>query len=123
MMSPMSSQFNQPGDPTLCLSIDGVSLPASQWVEHLGPLLTSHRRERIAEVIQNRTQTVIPVLEGIYDRGNISAVMRSAEAFGLYEMHIIELSEKFKVSARVSKGADKWLNVQRHSRPRHVYRG
>jgi tRNA (guanosine-2'-O-)-methyltransferase len=97
---------------------DGLSLEASQWSHYLTGFLTEHRCQRIKEVIESRTTSVIPVLEGIYDRGNISAVMRSAEAFGLYEMHVIELSEKFKVSARVSKGADKWLDVQRSKNTR-----
>ncbi len=63
--------------------------------------------------VNGRTCNVVPVLENIYDRGNISAVLRSAEALGFQCAHVIEVpGDKFKNSARVSQGADKWLNVQ-----------
>ncbi len=78
-------------------------------------LITEERLEKIQKIVPQRSSSFIPVLENIYDRGNISAVMRSAEAFGFYEMHIIEGSEKFKESARVTQGADKWLNIYRWS--------
>lgn len=84
-------------------------------VECFVGLITEERLERIRKIAPGRTRSFIPVLENIYDRGNISAVMRSAEAFGFYEMHIIEGCEKFKESARVTQGADKWLNIYRWS--------
>lgn len=75
--------------------------------------LTTERVERIAKTVEGRTCDVAVVLEGIYDRGNISAVLRSAEAMGVQRAHVIELSERFKSANRVSKGADKWLDVQK----------
>jgi tRNA (guanosine-2'-O-)-methyltransferase len=52
-------------------------------------------------------------MENIYDRGNISAVMRSAEALGLGQVHLIELGEKFRESQRTTAGADKWVEVKK----------
>ncbi len=84
----------------------------------LGPLLTEERVSRIAQVLEQRSFSFVPVLENIYDRGNISAVMRSAEAFGFCKMHIIEQADaKFKAANRVTKGADKWLDVEVCSTP------
>jgi tRNA (guanosine-2'-O-)-methyltransferase len=40
-------------------------------------------------------------------------VLRSAEALGFQCAHVIELDDKFKNSARVSQGADKWLDVRK----------
>ncbi len=80
---------------------------------YLGNFLTSERVERIRQAVEGRTYNVVSVLENIYDRGNISAVLRSAEAMGFQQAHVIELSEKFKSSNRVTKGADKWLDVRR----------
>jgi len=79
----------------------------------LKPYVTAARFERFKKVVNQRTNDVIPVLEGVYDRGNICAVMRSAEGLGVQKFHVIESSEKFKVANRVSKGADKWLDVFR----------
>lgn len=76
-------------------------------------LITPERLQKIETVVNQRSSSLIPVLENIYDRGNISAVMRSAEAFGFHHFHIIEQGSNFKESNRVTQGADKWLQVQK----------
>lgn len=93
--------------------IKGVEYSPSQIIEKMGSLLTPERRERIRSVIEKRTYDIVPVLDGIHDLGNLSAVMRSAEAFGLQELHFVENQPKYKISQRTSKGTDKWLNVVR----------
>lgn len=90
-----------------------TALNASQVLELLEPQLTTERQERIRQTVDGRTCNVVTVLEDIYDRGNVSAVLRSAEALGYQCAHVIELGEKFKTSARVSTGADKWLDVRK----------
>jgi tRNA (guanosine-2'-O-)-methyltransferase len=82
-------------------------------LKHLWPLLTEERRLRIEKVVQSRCFSNVVVLENIYDRGNSSAVMRSAEAFGLGQIHLIELGEKFKESQRTTAGADKWVELKK----------
>jgi tRNA (guanosine-2'-O-)-methyltransferase len=82
-------------------------------VEHLHNHVTPERWARIQTAVDNRRPQVAVVLEDIYDRGNTSAVMRSAEAFGLYQLHLIELGEKFKESKRVTQGAHKWLDSKK----------
>lgn len=82
-------------------------------LDKVGPLLTEDRRQKIDRVIAQRNFDTAVVLESIYDRGNISAVMRSAEGLGFGNFHVIETQEKFKESARVTQGADKWVEVQK----------
>ena len=89
------------------------SAPYDQVIESFSEDVTSDRVERIESAIQGRSFDVVTVMEGLYDRGNISAVMRSCEAMGFLGVHIIELSDKFKESQRVTKGADKWLNIEK----------
>lgn len=91
----------------------GRELQAHEILALLAPYLTSERQERIRIAAQMRTCNVVPVLENIYDRGNISAVLRSSEAFGNQCAHVIEIGEKFKKANRVTQGADKWLDVTR----------
>ncbi len=79
----------------------------------MAEFLTTERVERIAKTVDGRTCDVAVVLEGVSDLGNLSAVMRSAEAMGVQRAHVIQLSEKFKAANRVSKGADKWLDVEK----------
>lgn len=92
------------GHPGLQFSVEDV-------LKHLAPRLTPERWARIQAVVRLRTCDVTPVLENIYDRGNTSAVFRSAEAMGFQVAHVIEPGEKFKESNRVTAGADKWLDV------------
>lgn len=93
--------------------IGGGCFTAAEIIQILDEYLTSERRTRIAEVIDGRTYTVAPVVEGLYDQGNVSAVMRSAEALGYQSLHIAETQENFKIANRVTQGADKWLDVCR----------
>lgn len=82
-------------------------------LEQIWPLLTEERRRKIERVVQGRCFSNVVVMENIYDRGNISAVMRSAEALGFSQMHLIELGERFKESQRTTAGADKWVETSK----------
>lgn len=95
------------------IDYQGQKLKASSVIEALSSFVSEGRKTKIDKVLSERSSYFVPILEGLYDRGNISAVMRSAEAFGFYKMHIIETCEKFKESQRVTQGADKWLDIYR----------
>ncbi|MCM2283089.1 MAG: RNA methyltransferase, partial [Bdellovibrionaceae bacterium] len=95
------------------LRIGSLEVTAEDILELAAPYLTESRRARIDAVVAERTYSVVPVMENIYDRGNISAVMRSSEAMGFQSAHVIELNERFKEANRVTQGADKWLDVVR----------
>lgn len=98
--------------------LGGQLFSTQDVIEAISPLLTNARIERIDEILKSRTFSMIPVMENIYDRGNISAVMRSAEAFGFLRCHIIEAKDaKFKAANRVTKGADKWMDTKVFTRP------
>jgi tRNA (guanosine-2'-O-)-methyltransferase len=82
-------------------------------IDRLGPYLSDRRKARIEQVVAGRTDTVATVVEGLTNLGNISAVMRSAEALGFHRFHIVEAVGRFKKSARTTQGADKWLDITR----------
>lgn len=81
----------------------------------LSPLLTDNRRARIEGVIDARTRSVVPVLDGLIDPHNIAAVLRSADAFGVQDVHVIERDEPFVASHRIAQGTERWLDLMRHS--------
>ena len=89
------------------------TIDPNEVIQILDEYVTDERKERIEAVIAERTYTIVTVMEGLFDRGNVSAVMRSGESLGFQAMHIIESSEFFKEANRVTQGADKWLDVQR----------
>jgi tRNA (guanosine-2'-O-)-methyltransferase len=92
-------------------------LPASPDVviAALQPLLTSERIERLESIIGRRTRSVAAVLDGLIDPHNTAAILRSADAFGTQEVHVIEGEEPFVASTRVTTGAERWLDVIRHA--------
>ena len=91
------------------------SFESSVIIEKLSPLITEERMQKLQQVIANRSMSIAPVMEHLYDRGNLSAVMRSAEAYGYINMHIIDQPNgKFKASNRVTKGTDKWMLQTKH---------
>lgn len=98
-------------------TLAGRRLKASEIVSLLKPHLTAERINRIEQVISGRTFHVATVVEHLYDIGNISAVMRSAESFGYLPFHIIEKpGARYKKSDRVSKGSEKWLDLHKWSK-------
>lgn len=103
--------------------VEPLPYSALEIIRALEPLLTERRRARIEAVLAQRTRSVIPVLDGLYDPHNVAAVLRSADAFGAQEVHIIEGAEPLLASQRVTQGADRWLDVVRHRDPRACVRG
>ena len=83
-------------------------------IEALRPLITDRRLERIESVLANRTYNLSVVLEGLYDTGNMSAVMRSADSFGIQRMNLVLTASRYKVGRRVSVGSHKWLDIHHY---------
>jgi tRNA (guanosine-2'-O-)-methyltransferase len=77
--------------------------------------LSTHKKERFNAIAQNRTRHVTLVLEDLYQPQNASAVLRSAESFGIQDVHIIENNHAYHHYQSVSKGASKWLTVHRYA--------
>ncbi len=96
---------------------------ADRVVEALRPFVSTARQDRLEAALASRTQGVCLVLEDIYSEHNAAAVLRSADAFGLLEVHLIPARFGFRVSRKVSLGAQKWLDVRRYSDAAQAYRG
>ena len=88
--------------------------PPRTVIEALAPLVTERRLERLRQVARGRVTTVAPVLESIGDPHNASAILRSADAFGIQRVHVIPGETGFHASQQISKGAHRWLDLERH---------
>ncbi len=80
----------------------------------LGPILTPERIARIDSVLASRLASVITVVEDTYDPHNAAATIRTTEAIGLQELHVIEPGERFSATSGVTRGAHKWIDLVRH---------
>ncbi len=65
-------------------------------------------------MIANRITHMHVVLEDVYQAHNASAVVRSADCFGVQYLHFVENRNKYKISGDVALGASQWVNVKRH---------
>lgn len=106
-------------------SFGGRRFSAEEIVEALADYITPERARRIDRVLDGRTYRLATVVEGLVNMGNVSAVMRSAEALGVQPFHVITGEATFKNSRRTSQGAEKWLDVYRWQEPaacaRHLH--
>ncbi len=81
--------------------------------EHAGYLVPA-RRARIDEVVANRTRTLTVVMEAFCDPQNVNAVLRTCEAFGIQDLHVVEgVMKPYDRNKKISQNADKWLDVHR----------
>ncbi len=99
------------------VEVAGRMLGPEAVVRHLRPYVTARRRQRIDRVVAGRTYAVAPVVEGLANVGNVSAVLRTAEALGCQAVHVVETGGRYKQSERTSRGAEKWLDLWRWSAP------
>jgi len=101
-----------PGRPALPAgwTSDGV-------VAVLEPLSEERRRARLAGVIAERVGSVTLLMDAPQDPHNAAAAIRSADAFGLPELHVVPRGEPFEFGRKVSQGTERWVEVVLHESP------
>ncbi len=82
----------------------------------LAPMLTPQRIQRIDAALDNRLASVITCVEDTYDPLNAAATIRTTEALGLQELHVIEAGNRFSAAGGVTKGAHRWIDLVRWPR-------
>jgi len=98
----------------LTMSEPVVSADPARVCEALAPLLLEERRARIDAAAASRLTGLRLVIDNLHDPHNGAAVLRSAEAFGIQCVDVIESVEPFRFSSAVTQGCEKWIDVVRH---------
>ena len=81
----------------------------------LSELLLPQRVERIEEVLSHRTRQLTVLVESIHKGHNESAILRSCDAFGVQDVHVISSSEKrFRPKRSIARGSQKWVDIHRY---------
>lgn len=71
------------------------------------------REERIAKIMDLRRTDVALILEDLVEDRNASAIIRSAESFGIGKVYVVQSgSVKTKISSNISSGASKWMEIE-----------
>ncbi len=86
-----------------------------QLLEKLLSFISDHKNELFDKIIKERTRYLTLVLEDIYQPQNASAVLRTADCFGLQDVHIIENRNEYMINPEVALGASKWLSLHSYN--------
>jgi tRNA (guanosine-2'-O-)-methyltransferase len=78
--------------------------------------LTPERQQRFAEVLEMRTRRIAVVLENLFQTHNASACLRSCDAFGIQDVHIVENTYEYDANEEIDMGASRWLTLKRYDR-------
>lgn len=87
-----------------------------EQVEYLRDFVVNEKNELFDRLIQERTDYVAIVMEDLFQSHNQSAVMRSADCYGIQNVHLIENRNHYDSTSTVSQGAREWLSLHRHNK-------
>lgn len=82
-----------------------------EFYDQLSRELTPHKKALFEEKVRHRTRHFTLGLENMMKTQNASALMRTADAFGVHRVEVYDKEERWSVSSGISKGVEKWLDV------------
>ncbi|MDR0661289.1 MAG: RNA methyltransferase [Prevotellaceae bacterium] len=89
---------------------------SAQLIEYLSEFVKEERLEVLQSNLRFRTRYLTVCLEDIYQSQNASAVLRSCDAFGIQDIHIIEDKNKYQLNPMVTRGSSKWLDLHKYNK-------
>ncbi|MEC7838986.1 MAG: RNA methyltransferase [Chlamydiota bacterium] len=80
-------------------------------ISTLLPFMTDERMVKIDSILQQRIGSIHVAVESPYDIHNAYAIVRSAEAMGVNNVHIISSELKKSRGKKTAGGTNRWMNV------------
>lgn len=92
-----------------------VEEPQSLAAAHAEADSPPRRLARAEAVLAARRRSLCVVLEDAHDPHNVSAVLRTCEALGIQDVHLVaEREDATILNPKVTIGAHRWLTLHRH---------
>lgn len=85
-----------------------------EYLAYLSQFVSPQKQGMFDEVLVARTRHLTVVLEDVYRPHNAGACLRSCEAAGLQDVHIVENRYQYQPHKDVTRGAQKWLTITRY---------
>jgi tRNA (guanosine-2'-O-)-methyltransferase len=78
--------------------------------------MTPERLERINKMLDHRQPDLTVCMEGVHKSHNLAAVVRTADAIGVSDVHAIWKSEEMEVRGGSAAGSQNWIDVHNYSK-------
>ncbi|MGB0894278.1 MAG: tRNA (guanosine(18)-2'-O)-methyltransferase TrmH [Parashewanella sp.] len=76
--------------------------------------MTPERFARITEMLSHRQPDLTLCLDQVHKKNNIAAVVRTADAVGIHEVHAVWPDVDMRVSGNTASGSQQWVNTVKH---------
>ncbi len=88
---------------------------ASCTAQFMSHEITEQRKNRIKDVLARRQKDFTLIMDNIWDPHNVSAVLRSCDAFGILGVHLYYTTAQWPDLGKKSSGsAKKWIQLTKH---------
>jgi tRNA (guanosine-2'-O-)-methyltransferase len=76
--------------------------------------VTPRRFARLRAVLDRRQPDLTVVLDDVHNAHNVSAIVRTCDAVGVFEVHAVSREPRFRLKAKSAKGAHRWVALRVH---------
>ncbi|MBX9447959.1 tRNA (guanosine(18)-2'-O)-methyltransferase TrmH [Dickeya chrysanthemi] len=76
--------------------------------------MTPERYTRIREMLNNRQPDLTVCMEQVHKPHNVSAVIRTADAVGVHQVHAVWPTSRMKTLVSTAAGSNSWVQVKTH---------
>ncbi len=78
--------------------------------------MTPERLQRINQMLDQRQPDLTVCMEGVHKHHNLAAVVRTADAIGVSDVHAVWKSEEMEVRGGSAAGSQNWIDVHNYSK-------